>query len=146
MHVFKSNSDYKKRDDIIFGRPIHWKTVDEKSGGLVRFSDLILKKLDILINERYVNTSSTHNNSPKLSDILRFCDKYSCDINFVFNGMVFSPNRLYDYNSNCILVDTTKAYISDAEFTKRFLIDWCNLFREADELHLDLDCAFAWYG
>jgi hypothetical protein len=65
------NSDYQKRDSIIFGN-----NNPKYGGGVAYFEKLSVQKLRLLVDENFADPDDYQNESPLIKEFLEFGEKY----------------------------------------------------------------------
>lgn len=99
-----ANHDEKRRDEIIFGTYDPSKYV----GGIRHFQEMTRETLHQLIDEGFVNTTMTQNNSPSIQDFVDFID---ANDNYVVAGYVIAEKRK-DYGVSIDTIKRTKKITS----------------------------------
>jgi hypothetical protein len=126
----------KRREEIVFGTPVDWK---KATGGIKRFNDLTLEKLNQLMELGVVDMESTQNDSPSIGEFRAFIMK---NTGFVLTGYVVSPGRT-DYNDgNRVNVDGIQ-FVGKKKMDKATMEAFVKMFHKADEF--TLDTGRAWY-
>ena len=124
------NSDIKARDEMIFG------TYDTNcySGGIRRFRNLSLEKLESLVNSGFADPDETQNYSPSIREFIEFMVEND---GYLVDGYVVSGDR-DDYR---VSVDAIHRGDMDIE-TKEELANFVDFARHADEFNPN---GYAWW-
>ena len=128
--------DFNLRDNLIFGEDY-----DESlyQGGTRRFVGLEINEAEDLVDCGFIDLDEKQNFSPTVGEILDFMRKYPqwC---VSAHGYVVSPLR-----KDCRVSFEGVEVRTNREFDIDFIIDFANLFRDADEFILTKNRAYAWY-
>ena len=127
-YMFSQNTDFSRRDEIIFGRPAKYKV-----GGIERFEAMGVDTLRTLFEEKFIDPETQWNGSPKEGEFLEFLEKHP---SFTVHGYVVSPDR-----SDCRV--TVEGVYKGSDPTYEELVDLVKYFRLADEF--DLSVGWVWY-
>jgi len=126
------DSDYRLRDEIIFGQEIDWEKV---GGGIVKFEGLTLEKLEELLECGFAGPNDEHNLAPTTGQFIEFMRRYP---QFTAHGFVTSPKR-----EHCLV--SIEGIELEGEYPEDVLVDFVKLCGGTDDLvaHKDgLFCCF----
>jgi len=129
----------KRREEIIFEREL-----DDKGylGGIATYSGLAVEKLDQLVTEQLADPEQNQNNSPSLQEFLDFGKKWNPPYTINYDGYMVEDRR----DDERVSVDGINIVAKEGTmFSVSFLIDFANMFREADEYLLTETQAKAWF-
>ena len=129
------NSDYQKRDSIIFGN-----NNPQYGGGVAYFEKLSVQKLRLLVDENLADPEDYQNESPLIKEFLEFGEKYP---NYVtYRGYVVEHERS-DYR---VSIDGIDISYENNEPTS-LINDFTKLFKGADEFIVEKDFKYlyCWY-
>ena len=137
------NIDFKRREEIIFGRSIIW---DDELGGCEFFEDLTLDKLGQLLEENFAEPQQTQNNSPTIQEFYEFGQK-SQNLGYepFFIGYVVSPDR-EDYRTS---IEGIQLSLEVETIDSRIYADLISAFKRfaqtADETDISSILLYAWW-
>lgn len=118
--IYRLNKREKQRDNIIFGEH----NTRAYTGGIRRFENLPLGKLEELINSNFIDTRDRQNAAPTIKDIYEFMKKYPA---YTAHGYAVTIKR-DDYRVSLEGVSKERGADSPQE-----LADFTELFKFADE-------------
>lgn len=129
-----SNRGSNERDRIIFGEPFHKELY---RGGIRRFEKLTATQIKKLMDAGLVDEMDAQNHAPTAGEICKFILDHGED-GWYAHGYTVSPDRS-DYRITLEGVGKSTAP------TKQDIIEFRDLFQDADELHVRKDSLFCWY-
>ena len=158
MSDFEYNKDYNIRDNLIFGKTFDWENPESDKevnrnnfrgrilGGICHFDKLDFSTLGFLIKEHFVDPEENQNNSLTIEEFYEFMMEWDDKANIFAHGYVVSPLRKdYRISIEGIQVDPFIKGVKGETFDKKFILDFVDLFRFADEFKLTETEAFCWY-
>jgi hypothetical protein len=137
------NIDFKRREEIIFGRSIIW---DDELGDCEFFEDLTLDKLAQLLEENFAEPQQTQNNSPTIQEFYEFGQK-SQNLGYepFFIGYVVSPDR-EDYRTS---IEGIQMSLEAETIDSRIYADFVSAFKRFAETAHEKDISsrllYAWW-
>ena len=131
--AFEYNRDDKRRLEIVFGPGA---TCDYKTGGTESFVELTIDELKILLDEGFIDPDGRYNEAPTTMDFYAFMERHP---DITAHGYLVSPGR-DDYR---MVIDGLD-YLGDP--SREFIIDFLDTFKDADEIFMDEDGLYCWYG
>lgn len=133
---FIYNPDHDTRDTILFGCLIEWENV---MGGLNRFQDLTVEKLELLVNQNFANPLETQNLSPTIEAFIEFArQQTSKGFEFVFEGYAISPYRA-DYRVSI------EGMVYHGICSDELILEFQEFVGEPDEVDINPDYLRAWW-
>lgn len=126
----KKNVD--ERDKIIFGEKYKQ---NKYLGGCRSFSDLDVDALKQLIDMNFIDLEECQNFSPSVEEFYEFMKSHPC---ITCHGYAVSPERS-DYR---VTIEGLE-YIGIV--TMEMLVDFVDMFREADEFSVSTNGLYCWY-
>lgn len=123
-----------QRDEIVFGEIYNQK---KYCGGLRRFDELTLEQIDRLEDLDILNMDDAQNESPTTGEIVDFLRERESDGWYV-HGYCISPERS-DFRI------TFEGVGKKTPPSRRDLIDFTRMFRNADDFNVDDEGLYCWY-
>ena len=117
------NRDFKRRDEIL-GLSIDWNKPNQFD--IEHFGELSAKSIELLIKERFISLTETHNFSPQVIDFYRFMLNHP---NVTVSGYAISPKRP-DYGIEIYGIGVSKEFGSQA--LAKDLFAFCSGAREQE--------------
>lgn len=133
--VIISMEQANEREQMIFHEDY-----DERNyhGGIRSFEKLDLATAASLLQKGYLSLDEQQNNSPTVREILEFCMTHELEKKWTLHGYAVSRDRA-DIRVSIEGIDGTGSFSVDT------IIDFSQLFRDADEFHIDRTSAHCWY-
>jgi hypothetical protein len=128
-----TNEQVIERDKIVFGEPFDW---SQPTGGIARFRDLTLDRLEQLIKAGFIDLDECQNDSPTTQEFLEFMQQYP---KARAHGYVISNER-EDVGA---VIEGLE--VDRADVTTELFRDFVRLCRYADEFD-DCDAGlYSWW-
>ncbi len=122
------NKDYKRRNQIIFGR-------DDMSSDYAGFSRMTLDTLKKLFDEKFIDGDDSQNDAPTASEMLKFMESHP---GFTAHGYAIGHMR-DDYRV------TIEGLEYVGEYSKETLMDFSEFARLADEFIVNKAALYFWF-
>ena len=123
------NQNWKERDTIIFGNSLEEK-YDIKS-----FSKLSVEKAKELLDKNFADPDDAQNDAPTFQEMIDFCTKYP---QVKMHGYAVNISRS-DYRV------TIEGLEYNGIVSKELMIEFTNLFRDADDFNVQENELFCWF-
>lgn len=121
-----------ERDLILFGEEYN---EDKYGGGCRSFSDLDVESLKKLIDMDFIDLSEAQNYAPSVEEIYYFMKDHPL---VTCHGYAVSPDRS-DYRVSIEGIEYCGAV------TMEMLVDFVDMFKEADEFSVSTNGLYCWY-
>lgn len=133
--VIMSMEQANEREQMIFHE-----NYDEQNyhGGIRYFEKLDLATAASLLQKGYLSVDERQNNSPTVGEILEFCTTHELAKDWMLHGYAVSRNRA-DTRVSIEGIDGIGSFSVDT------IIDFSQLFHDADEFHIDRTSVHCWY-
>ncbi len=132
---FNYNRDIETRDSIIFGTSIK----PEYQGGITSFKGLRIAQLQQLLDQKFIASQDSQNNSPNVVEFLCFAQKLSDEgFECTFSGYAISLSRV-DYRVSVEAIEFT------GNCTALLISDFIEFTQGGDELTVEPNYLRAWW-
>lgn len=147
MKKTMSIEQINERDKILFGTAFN---MQNYPGGL-RYFDIPIETVEMLIEKGYLSPDRRKNNSPAVSEFIKFCKDHA-DIKWYFHGFAVSPIRgdteiviegIHSAVMTCLPRCNGKTLYS--EHLSECKEDFDKAFTNADELVTNGQYLWCWY-